>query len=42
MDYTIAESGIADVEAIMDVTIQSFEDAFNKPFYMKSEVAGHR
>ena len=42
MDYTIAEAGIDAVEAIVDVTFQSFEDAFNKPFYMERETAVHR
>ena len=36
MDYTIVEVGIDDVEAIVDVTLQSFADAFNKPFYMET------
>ena len=42
MDYTIAEASIDDVETIVDVTLQSFEDAFNKPFYMEREAALHR
>ena len=39
MDYTIAEASISDVEAIVDVTFQSFEDAFNKPFYFLDVLA---
>ena len=42
MDYTIVEADIDDVESIVDVTFQSFEDAFNKPFYMEREAAVHR
>ena len=42
MDYTIVEVGIDDVEAIVDVTLQSFADAFNKPFYMEREAAVYR
>lgn len=42
MSYTIAEVGIEDVQTIIDVTIQSFEDAFNKPFYMERKAAIHR
>ena len=42
MNYTIAEASIDNVEAIVDVTFQSFEDAFNKPFYMEREAAVHR
>ena len=42
MDYTIAEASVDDVEAIVDVTLQSFEDAFNKPFYMEREAAINR
>ena len=42
MDYTIVEAGIGDVQAIVNVTIRSFEDAFNKPFYMEREAAVHR
>ena len=42
MADTIAEAGIDDVDAIVDVTFQSFEDAFNKPFYMEREAAVHR
>lgn len=42
MDYTITEAGIDDVDAIVDVTFQSFEDAFKKPFYMEREAAVHR
>ena len=42
MNYTIVEAGIDDVEAIVDVTFRSFEDAFNKPFYMEREAAIHR
>ena len=42
MDSTIAEVRIDDVEAIVDVTFRSFEDAFNKPFYMEREAAVHR
>ena len=39
MDYTVVEASIDDVETIVDVTLQSFEDAFNKPFYMEREAA---
>lgn len=42
MDYTIAEAGVDAVEAIVDVTFQSFEDAFSKPFYMEREATVHR
>ena len=42
MDYTIAEASIDDVETIVDITFRSFEDAFNKPFYMEREAAVHR
>ena len=42
MDYTIIEASIDDVEVIVDVTFRSFEDAFNKPFYMEREAAIHR
>ena len=42
MGYIIAEATLDDVEAIVDVTFQSFEDAFNKPFYMEREAAVHR
>lgn len=42
MDYTIVEADIKDVAAIVDVTFQSFEDAFSKPFYMEREAAIHR
>ena len=42
MADTIAEAGIDDVDAIVDVTLQSFEDAFNKPFYMEREAAIRR
>ena len=42
MDYTIVEAGIDDVDAIVDVTLQSFEDAFGKSFYMEREAAVHR
>jgi len=40
--YTITEAGIDDVEAIVDVTRRSFENAFDKPFYMEREAAVHR
>ena len=42
MDYTIAEADIDDVPAIVDITMRSFEDAFNKPFYMEREAILHR
>ncbi|RKU22632.1 hypothetical protein C6500_03800 [Candidatus Poribacteria bacterium] len=42
MNYTIIEASIDDVAAIVDVTLQSFEGAFNKPFYMEREAAIHR
>lgn len=42
MDYTIAEASVDDVPAIVDVTNRSFEDAFNKPFYLEREAAIHR
>ena len=42
MNYSIREAGIDDVEIIVDVTIQSFQDAFNKPFYLEREAAINR
>lgn len=42
MDYTIAEATLNDVPAIVDVTLQSFQDAFSKPFYLSREDAVHR
>ena len=42
MHYTIIEASTNNVQAIVDVTFRSFEDAFNKPFYMEREAAIHR
>lgn len=42
MNYSIIEAGIDDIEVIVDVTIQSFEDPFNKPFYLEREAAINR
>ena len=42
IDYTIVEVTLDDIEAIVDVTFQSFEDAFNKPFYMAREAVINR
>ena len=42
MNYSIIGAGIDDIEVIVDVTIQSFEDAFNKPFYLEREAAINR
>ena len=42
MDYTIAKGSLDTVEAIVDGTLQSFADVFNKPFYMEREAAVHR
>ena len=35
MDYTITEATVNNVQTIVNVTFQSFEDAFNKSFYLK-------
>lgn len=42
MDYTIAEATLNDVSTIVEVTRQSFADAFKKPFYLTRENAVHR
>lgn len=42
MDYAITEATLNDVSAIVEVTLQSFQDAFNKPFYLTREDAVHR
>ena len=42
MVYTIVEATLNDVPAIVEVTMQSFEDAFNKPFYHSRKDAIHR
>ena len=42
MDYTIAEATLNDVPTIVEVTMQSFQDAFQKPFYLSREDAIHR
>ncbi len=42
MDYTLMEVGIDDAETITDITLQSYEVAFNKPFYMARDAAIRR
>ena len=38
MDYTIAEATVNDVPAIVDVTMQSFEDAFQNHFIILAKM----
>lgn len=42
MNYTITEATLDDVPDIVEITMVSFADAFNEPFYLSREDATHR